>query len=381
MGRPVKFPPTIHTRKDGQCFVRVRGRDAYLGKAGSVQAQEAYARLVAALARGEGLPRKASGLTVADVAHAFMTEEGPRLSGGCNGELAGYRYSLMPLLRLYGATPAAEFGAALLEDVQLAAMTGSWLTEKDRGQGHTDWSAGLVNQRLWRVRNVWRWAERRGLVPAGAWANLRTVPPVRANDRRARHTPPRRAASWEEVRDIAAHARSPVREILLLLWHTGMRPAEAYTLTPAEVAVPAGTGPRVYSPGAHKKAHLGRHRDVVIGEEAWKILAPALEGKAPDEIVFPPVRWHRGAPAPTVYNARTFARAVRRAAARAGREGFTAYMTRHAMKARVTRAAGLDAARAVLGHAGVVTTAEYARAVDLETAALALQKLEGGRKK
>ena len=51
------------------------------------------------------------------------------------------------------------------------------------------------------------------------------------------------------------------------------------------------------------------------------------------------------------------------------------YGGRHATKDRVTRAAGLDAARAVLGQSSLGTTNDYGSQLDLETAARVAARL------
>src|SRR5947209_5111143 len=61
-------------------------------------------------------------------------------------ELKEFRLSLEQLQRLFGALPAAQLNAARLDKVG-KAMSDSGL------------SRGGVNQRLGRIRTVWRWAK------------------------------------------------------------------------------------------------------------------------------------------------------------------------------------------------------------------------------
>jgi integrase len=396
--RKSKFPPSLlHHKGSGQAYVRVQGDNHYLGKWDVVrdeatpEARAAYVRLIAALASGQPvLPKRAAPpATVADVVALWWTHEAPKLSAS-GRERDGYRLSLRPLLALYGPTDAVRFDAAALETLQTAMASGHWkdaaAREKLRGENGKHavngtpplpegWCAGVVNQRIGRIKTLWRWAERRGLVLAGSWANLRTVPGIRKNDSRARHAPRRRPATWQEVRDVARHARPPARSALLLCWWTGMRPAEAYTLTPGELD---RTDPKlwVYRPAKHKTAWLGHARAVVLNRKAQSVLLPWLKNSPPaDAVLFRPEVRTSDRYRAECYDGKTFARAVRRAAVRAGRKGVTSYMIRHAVKQRVTRLCGLDAARCLLGQASIGTTNNYGDAVDLEMAKEAARRL------
>ncbi len=379
MGRRKKWPPALlHHRASGRAYCRIDDVNHYLGAwdvardEPSPEARAAYARLVARLAAGQtpSEPRNnAAILTVTQVVAAWLDAEAPRLAPK---QRKLYLLSLKPLLRLYGPTEAADFDAEALEALQLACATGSWLTPEERTPGPgrwrppTDWCANVCNQRLGYVKTVWRWAERRKLVPPGSWANLRTVPGLRKTDRRVRHTARRRPATWDEVRAIARCAVAPVRALLLLMWWSGLRPAEAYTLTAAELDRSGDVW--VYRPGKHKTAHLDVARQVAIGPKGQAVLRPWLAlASSPDAILFRPVGRSRGV-RPEAYNDRSFAKAVAKAARKAGLEGVTAYCVRHAFKLRISRLYGLDAARTVMGHSAVSMTAQYAAGVDLESA-------------
>jgi integrase len=378
MGRKKKWPPSIHRHRGSErAYVRIDNHDHYLGawdvarNEPSAEARAAYARLVARLAAGQTpTPSHAAAVTtVEDVAAAWYDQEGPRLAPK---QLKLVRLSLKPLIRLYGPTDAASFDAGALEALQLACATGSWLTEEERTPrpGHWrpmgDWCANVVNQRVGYVKGVWRWAERRKLVPAGSWANLRTVPGLRKGDRRVRHTARRRPATWDEVRAVARNANPPVRDALLLAWWTGLRPAEAYTMTPGELDRSGDVW--VYRPGKHKGEHLDRTRQVAIGPRGQAILRPWLaRASSPDAVLFRPVG-RPGQRPPASYNEDSFSKAVGVAAKKAGLKGITSYCIRHAFRLRVTRGANLDAARAAMGHSSVAMSGEYAAAQDLETA-------------
>jgi integrase len=308
---------------------------------------------------------------VADVIAAWWREEAPRYSEAGH-EREQFRLSLAPVLRLYGEAPAAAFRARELEAVQLAMASGSWLTPRERkarGDRYpAGWCRNVVNRRVVRVRTLWRWAERRGLVPEGSWANLLTLPGLARNDARVRHTERVRPAAWGEVRAVARHCPRPVRSMLILQWWSGMRSGEVRALCPGDVDT---SGPVwLYRPGSHKNAWRGQDRVVALGRKCQSVLRPWLGGD-PASPAFRPTRLTDAAG----YSACYYAQAIRRAAAAAGVKGFHAGKCRHSFKQRVTRALGLDAARAALGQLSVGTTNGYAAGVDLAAAVDAARRL------
>lgn len=376
MPRKATFPPKVqHHKASGQDRVRWKGQDIYLGPSGTDEARSAYARLVAELAAGRAPTPKGAGppRTVREVVAAWFGQEAPRLSE--RGREAGqFRQAVAPLLALYGPTPAAEFDADRLEAVRRAMADGSWLSAEQLARRGTRYPKGLcrnvVNRRVVRVRTVWRWAERKKLVPPGSWAALRALPGLAPNDASVRQTAPVRPATWEETLAAARHCKPAVRALLLLGWWSGARPGELRTMRPADLDRSGDVW--VYRPREHKNDWRGQERAVPLGPKCQAVLRPFLAAAAgPDAYLFPPSR-RRKSPC---YTEHTLAQAVRRAAERAGVEGLHFYRTRHAAKKRITGAAGLEAARQVLGQKSLTTTDRYAAGADRQAAADAARKL------
>jgi integrase len=378
MPRQPQFPPRIyHHTPSGQDRVRVRGTDIYLGPHDSEVSRRAYARVCADLAAGRD-PRPAvapgGGLTVAQVVLRWWAEEGPRYSER-GRERPMFRLALNPLMRLEGGTPAAALDAERLEGVRMAMATGSWLTagerEKRGSRYPLGWCASVVNRRVVRIRTVWRWAERRRLVPAGSWAGLCALPGLAQNDARVRHSAPRKSATWGDTLSVARGCPAPVRTMLLLQWWSGMRSGEVRIMRPCDLDR-SDPGVWLYRPSAHKNDWRGQARVVALGPKCRALLGPWLwEMKAPDAYLFPPSR-ARGAPC---YSPFTYAQAVRRAAGRAGVTGFTPYSCRHSCKDRITAACGLDAARSAMGQRSISSTDGYGTRADVEAAARAARRL------
>lgn len=351
--------------------MRYESRDYYLGKYGSPEAARAYAKLLTQLAAG--LPPARRGpdtpLSVAGVASAWLEGDAPRYGG--SAEAGQFDRALAVLVRLYADLPAADFRARHLDAVRLAMASGSWMTDAERDALRRDrspgWCRNVVNRQTVRLRTVWRWAEREGLVPEGSWAHLRTLPGLKANDGRARATAKRKAAAWADVLAVVKRCEAPVRAMLLTQWWSGCRSGEVRTMRRGDLD---RSGPVwVYRPRLHKTAHLGQTRVVALGRRCQAALRAFVEA-APDDDAYlfvPPPGGRPGAVAQACYSRKTYSRAVRRAARRAG-VGLVPYQLRHAAKDRVTRHFGLDAARAVLGQSSLAVANSYGEAVDLKSA-------------
>ena len=391
MPRRSVWPPPIKIhRQSGRERCWVNGRWVYLGPAGSEEARQAYAALLARTAGKEtmgipivsadnqaGVPKqcqlfrdaKDGAVTVSDVCAAWLRNAEQTYSDR-GREVDQYRLVVQPLLRLYGDHPAAAFGPTELLQFQQAVATGSWMSEKDRQhhkrQQHPGWARGTVNRRCVKLRTMWRWAELQRLVPAGSWTALRSVPPLRKGSRAARETAPVPPATLEEVRRVGRHAPPVVRAMLLVQWWSGMRSCEVRIMRAGDVDASGAVW--LYRPREHKTEHHGESRVVALGRRAQAVLRPWLAAalaKGADAPVFPPVRCRKA----DTYTLSTYSHAVRAAAERAGLPEFHAYKTRHGARLRLTRQVGLDAARAVLGHKHVQTTERYSEGVDHQTAA------------
>lgn len=372
MPRKPTWPPRIHVhRPSGRARIRVDGKDYYLGAADSDEAKAEYARLVALLAsaaQASPRPKGPPPPTVDALVAAWLAEESGRLT---DKELGNYRRALAVLVRVAGAEPAAGLDCARLRDVRTAMTTASWLSSDEREyfarmKREPRWSARVANRQVGRIKTVWRWLEETKRLPKGSWGELRLLRGIDPTDRRVRRLPKVRPASWEDVEATCSKLRSrTVRAMLRLTWLTGMRPGECRRMRGREVD---RSGPVwLYRPGKHKNDWRGQDRVVPIGPRAQAILGPLLSASG-GGTVFKNQAGNR-------YTASGLAVMVGRAGERAGRPWFVTGSCRHGARLHVTREAGLDAARAVLGHANLGTTTHYAHGVDLETAKEVAQRL------
>jgi hypothetical protein len=150
VARPKKLVPTYSLHKpSGQARVRLDGRDLYLGAYDSEDSRREYARIVAELSSTPS-PRPASpgppDVSVNEVLVAFLAhaeQHYRRPDGTCTNELKEYKLAIRPLRRLYGHTPAREFGPVALQMVRAAMV----------GQG---WCRTRVNKQVGRLKRVFR---------------------------------------------------------------------------------------------------------------------------------------------------------------------------------------------------------------------------------
>lgn len=365
MSRKKKWPPVPHPHAaSGQERVRIHGRDHYLGPIGSQAARDAYAALVVKLAEGgpppEPVPKRkrTAGLTVAEVVELHGKDARERYDPK-GRESRQFDYACAPLLHVCPSLPVCRFDAARLEAVRDEMIR--------RG-----WSRKVINRRVIRIRTLFRWGEMKGHVPGGCWSALRALPPLPANDRRVKSSELRKPPEWADFARACRMMPATVRDCLLVQLFAGTRPSETRTMLVRELDRSAEEW--VYRPEQHKNAWRLQTREVVIGPRARKVIEKHLAGKRPQDHVF--VSGYGKGGGTRCYSDCSYPRAVARACERAEVPPFSPYDLRHLAKRRATRAAGLEGARAMLGHRSVTTTAhEYDAGVDLTLAREAARKV------
>lgn len=127
---PAKKPRTpaycLH-RPSGRAYVRLAGRLAYLGKAGSDESRAEYDRIIAEwLVGGRSAPRAGPGRTVAELLAAYWTfaEGYYGKDGRGTDEATNIRYALAPVRRRYSKIPAVQFGPLALKTVRQSPRAG-----------------------------------------------------------------------------------------------------------------------------------------------------------------------------------------------------------------------------------------------------------------
>jgi integrase len=223
----------------------------------------------------------------------------------------------------------------------------------DNGQ-----SRNYINMTLVRIRRMYKWAVSEELIPVAVFQALLTVAPLRKG--RARETTPRKPVPQEHVDATLKELKPWVRKMVRLQWLTGVRSQSLCKAKPEQFDT--STTPWRWHP-RHKTEHLDHSLVVFIGPEAQAILGPILKAAKPGEFLFSP-RSRHGTPVRryrSFYDSTSYARAIARAAKRAGVPHWSPHQLRHARATLVRERHGLEAAQAALGHARIDATQIYAQ--------------------
>jgi integrase len=374
-------PPSLRRHKPSrQGVVTLGGRDHYLGHWPDGQptppdlVRAAYDALVAEwLAAGRPMAA-APRLTVAELilrfwdGHAVAHYRHP--DGTPTSELADFRLSLRPLRRLFADLPAADFSPLKFKALRLALI--------DAGL-----SRGVINQRVGRVRRVFRWAVSEELVPEPVYRALMAVEGLTAGRSAARERPPVRAVPDADVEAALPFLSPPLRALVRVQRLTGMRPGEAARMRAGDLDTAGEVW--TYRPRRHKTAWRGKERVVLVGPKAQAVLRDVMASD-PEAYLFspragraagyaakraarktkvPPSQACRRKAAPkrqpgAFYTRHAYAAAVARACEKAGVTRWHPNQLRHARATEVRGAFGLEAAQVVLGHAKASVTEVYA---------------------
>jgi integrase len=370
---PARTPSYRLHRPTGQAVVTLNGRDVYLGKHGSPVSLAEYDRLVGEwLANGRHLSR-AGDLTVTELILAYFrfAEGYYRKNGAPTTEVESIRLSLRPLRRLYGATPARDFGPLALKAVR-KALVESGLCRNE------------VNKRTGRVVRCFKWAVENEMIPPSIHHGLKAVAGLRKGRSEVRESDPVKPVPDELVEAVRPHVSRQVWAMVELQRLTGMRPGEVVIMRGADLDRSEAVW--TYTPSTHKTEHRGRTRKIFLGPRAQEVLRPWLKNDlsaflfSPREAMaefragqrrdrktrlYPSQRDRRPKADPKRalgdhYSTRTYNHAIGYGCRRAGVETWAPNRLRHNAATFLRREFGLDAARAILGHRSPAVTEVYA---------------------
>ena len=371
MGRPRKWPPAIKQDR-GQDRVWINGKWEYLGPTGSEEARQNYARVLAGESSARSKTAAPAAILVADVVAAWWVRRAPLVLTKRGRGKSHWKLAFEPLLRKFGTLSADTFGPGHLEDLQLAMASGSWMDARDKAKTQRKGRQGVcrdvVNERITRIKECWRWAEREGLVSEGRHARLSVVRQLRKGTQGVRESAKRHSATLDEVQRVATaipQRLAVARTMLLVQWWTCSRPAEIRTMCVGDLDTSGLTW--IYRPRQHKTDRYGHPRLIPLGPEARALVAPYLlkaKGDGPDSYLFRPLGGkQRNRP----YSRGRYSQIVTDAAASIGLKSiFVSYSTRHGMIDRVRKKAGGEAARKLAGHLHLKTTEGYGNMIDPE---------------
>jgi integrase len=158
---------------------------------------------------------------------------------------------------MYGHQPCVEIGPTALKVVR-QKMVEDGLSRK------------LINQRVGRIKRMFKWGAAAELIPASIPQALAMVEGLRRGRTEARETKPVRPVDDWAVDATLPHLPAVVADMVRLHRFTGMRPAELCIMRPMDLDRSGDVW--VYRPESHKTEHHGKERVVCIGPQAQEVL-------------------------------------------------------------------------------------------------------------
>ena len=299
--------------------------------------------------------------------------------------------ALKPLRQLYGSTPAAEFGPKKLKAVR-QKMIENGLCRR------------VINNRVGRIKRMFKWAVADELVPPGVYHGLQAVTGLAYGRTPARETEPVKPIPDLYVAVVLPFVSPHVAAMIKLQRITGMRGSELVIMRPCDIDTTSEVW--IYEPPDHKNRWRGQRKEIALGPEAQRILEPFLV-RDPQAFLFspqeveewrqencPPSRgWQRKTKiypselrrrqrvkearrkqrmrrkpkrAPRErYDSKSYRRAIDYGLVKAKKAGFAVphwhpHQLRHNRGTEVRRKYGIEAAQVALGHARADVTEVYA---------------------
>ena len=270
MARPRSIPAYRLHKPSGLAVVRIDGHDHYLGGYDSPESREKYHRLIAEHLsdRLANLPRRPVVallvLTVSEMLARYRTFAQVYYvkNGQPTKELTDMKYAARALRELYGSLLVTEFGPLKLKDLRAHLVAANL-------------SRGVINQRINRVKRIFKWAVSEELAPSSVYESLRTVVGLKYGRTAARETEPIRPVDDIHVEATLA-CLGPITAAMVRIQRlTGMRPCEVTAMRLADINQTDSVW--VYTPADHKNRWRGHVRQIPLGPQVQATLTPFLD--------------------------------------------------------------------------------------------------------
>ena len=399
------LPPTASTSRRGRRSSPSTAEISTSGRFNTPQSRSEYDRIIAEwLANGRRpsgrIAQAGNDLTVNELALAYLrhVDSYYTKSGKPTSEPKNIRLALRPLCRLYGHTPALDFGPLRLKTVRQAMI------ESGQSRNESDKRAGLtlcrneINKRVRHIVRAFKWAVGEEMIPPSVLQALKAVPGLRRGRSEARESEPVRPVLDSLVEAIRPYVSRQVWAMIELQRLTGMRPGEACIMRTCDLDVSGRVWS--YAPSEHKTEHHGKGRVVYLGPRAQAILKPWIRTDI-TAFLFSPreaieeyregLRRNRKTPMtpsqaarkrnrkPKIapgdrYTTDSYRRSIAKGCKRAGVAKWHPHQLRHNAGTWLRKEFGLDVARVILGHSSPVVTEVYAE-VDREKALAVMEKV------
>ena len=299
----------------------------------------------------------------------------------CPTRALSIKAAVTPLIRLYGETPADEFGPKRLKAVRQEIITkGRRRKRKHTGEPLT---RKYINYRIACIVRMFKWAVEEELVPVTVYQSLKAVAALRKGrtnevleSRKIKPVPE------EHIGPVLEQLPAQIAAMVQVQRLAGMRPDEVTIIRPGDIDRSGDVWS--YRPFTHKTEHHEIEKVILLGPKAQEILKPWLDRDATAYLFSPkevreaslakrrkeengtrrkkrlrkrrrPTRLPRDH-----YDDESYCQAVERACKRAKVPKWSPGRLRHNAGTQVRSKFGAEAAQLVLGHQNLSTTEIYA---------------------
>ncbi|MBI1311301.1 tyrosine-type recombinase/integrase [bacterium] len=380
-------PACVHHKPTGQARVRIEGRDFYLGKFGTPEADEAYRRIIAEWFASGTLPeartagKTAESLSINELILAYFrfAQTYYVKNGEQTGEVSLIRDTMRVLRVHYGTSTADSFGPLKLKAVRESMIAKGWCRTE-------------INRKIGLIRRMFKWGVENEIVRADTLHALQAVAGLRRGRSEARESEPVRPVAEADINAVLPFVAAQVRDMVRLQLLAGCRPGEICSLRPCDVCRDGDVWE--YRPESHKTEHHGRERIIFFGPRAQEILCPWLDNRPAEAFCFSPAeaqaarnaekRRRRKSPVQPsqrdrtkpdaartpgdCYTTASYRRAIQYGCTKAGiGDAWSPNQLRHSRATWLRRQYGIEAAQVILGHSTADVTQIYAER-DFESA-------------
>ncbi|MEM1354314.1 MAG: site-specific integrase [Planctomycetota bacterium] len=248
------------------------------------------------------------------------------------------RHAVDPLVDLYGDSLAQDIGPVELKVVR-QAMIDAKLARR------------TINDRISRIRTMYRWASENGLVEDGAWQRQGHLAALVRHRSKACEPEPRQPAPISSIYATLPLLHGQMRRMVKVLAMTGMRVDELCRMQWQHINRSGEIW--WYTPTRHKTSHHGKTKSIPLGPRVQALLGSPSMG-----YIFRPIRTNgtvgeRFKTSVVVYN-------IRRVCAANGIPHWSPGQLRRNHAQWVREMFNVETAAAMLGHSKVETTQIYA---------------------
>ena len=376
---PIRVPK-YRKHATGQAFVRIRGKNVYLGVHGSERSLAEYERIIGEI-RASGdqepvvtKPADAKTATLNEVMLLYVDfASGYYVKGGKpTGQVQRIKSALRPVRELFGHLSIDQFGPLCLKRVREEMIK-------------LDWCRNYINSCVGCIVRMFKWAASEQKVPASVWESLRTVEGLRRGRTAARETEAVQPVPEAFIKAVKPYVSRQIAAMIDLQRFTGARSTEVCLMRTVDLNM-SGTVWE-YTPQSHKCQHHGHEKTLYLGPKAQAIVREWLRTDVTSYLFQPceaeaerkaelrrnrktkvqPSQQNRAKAKPKRkpkdhYNRVSYAQAITRACRKAGVPEWSPHQLKHNAGTAVRREFGVEVARAVLGHRNVSTTELYAQA-------------------